>query len=323
MRIDSGFLGWGIFLILLGLVPLAVSQGWIDEELVRRAWQLWPLILVGIGVGLVLRRTALEPLGGLLIAGTFGVMLGGLLATGLGGVAFGGCGIGDGQGEAFPTRDGTLADGGELRVQLDCGELTVATGDGDRWSVSGTDDGGVGPDIEDRDGSVEITSPSGRGFFFGPGADWQVTVPTGVALDLSLDLNAGSSRTDLTGARLGEVALSTNAGDMTVDAGGAAELERLTASANAASLEITLPEADVTGSLSANAGSIALCVPAGVGIRIDTSENITASYDFPGLDRSGDRYESPDFDSAETRIELSASANAASIGLNPEDGCDG
>ena len=58
MSIDRRLLGWGIFLVILGAIPLAVNQGWLARETLGRAWQLWPLILVGIGIRLVLARVS-------------------------------------------------------------------------------------------------------------------------------------------------------------------------------------------------------------------------------------------------------------------------
>ena len=58
MHIRRGYLGWGVFLILVGAVPLAVRAGYLTDDQIGRLWSLWPLILIGIGVGLILRRTA-------------------------------------------------------------------------------------------------------------------------------------------------------------------------------------------------------------------------------------------------------------------------
>ena len=57
MRVRRGYLGWGVFLILAGAVPLAVRSGYLSDDQIGRLWSLWPLILVGIGVGLILGRT--------------------------------------------------------------------------------------------------------------------------------------------------------------------------------------------------------------------------------------------------------------------------
>ncbi len=86
MSVDRRLLNWGVFLVLVGGVPLAVAQGWIPSETVANAWELWPLILIGAGIGLILSRTPLRALGGIIVAGTFGVILGAMLAVGFGGL---------------------------------------------------------------------------------------------------------------------------------------------------------------------------------------------------------------------------------------------
>ena len=72
MHLDRRFLNWGIFFIVLGGIPLLVQQGLIDRDLAARAWQLWPLLIIAAGVGLLLRRTSLEFLGGLVVAAAAG-----------------------------------------------------------------------------------------------------------------------------------------------------------------------------------------------------------------------------------------------------------
>src|SRR5512146_371010 len=91
MRIHRGFLGCGVFLILAGSIPLAVRAGYLSDDQLQNVGNLWPLILVGIGVGLLLSRTRYGFLGGFIVAGTFGVMVGGLLAGSVGGFDLG-CG---------------------------------------------------------------------------------------------------------------------------------------------------------------------------------------------------------------------------------------
>ena len=92
MHVRRGYLGWGVFLILAGAVPLAVRSGYLSDDQIGRLWSLWPLILVGIGVGLILSWTRFAFVGGLIVAATFGLMVGGLLSTGIGTLSTGACG---------------------------------------------------------------------------------------------------------------------------------------------------------------------------------------------------------------------------------------
>ena len=309
MRINQGFLGWGVFLILVGAIPLAVNAGVIPAERVDDWWSYWPLILVGIGIGIVLSRTAFNWLGGLVVAATFGLMVGSLAATGIGGIPFTGCGSDGEAGTAFPSRSGQFA--GQLRSI---------------WTLAGSDDTGEGPLIESGDTSLRIESRERAGLGFAAAQDiWRLTLPTSVPLDIDLGLNAGSGDADMTGAALGGVRVDMNAGDIRLDLGGATAITGLDVGVNAGAIGITLPAMSVTGAIEANAGAVEICVPAAVGLRLRTTENLTASYDYDGygLVRQGDTWTSPGYDTAAVRIDLATHGNAASFSLNPEGGCDG
>jgi hypothetical protein len=326
MRIDRGLLGWGVFLIVLGAVPLAVRAGYVDEDTVRRAWELWPLILIGIGLGLVLQRTQAAFVGGLVVAITFGLLGGSLLAVGFSG-GLSGCtvGVGSGAGTPFETRTGTFAGSADVQVDLNCGELTVTPATGSTWTVAGSDSNGKGPDITSSADRLRIRSTERGGFGIdGSGQRWQVSLPTDPVMGLGVSVNAGSGRVDLTGAHVSGVSASVNAGDIKLDLSGSIGLGSISGSANAGSLSVSLPASSVTGSVSANAGSIELCVPAGVGLRLRASDSALGSNNFGsrGLVKNGQTWTSPGFDSATNRIDISTSANLGSITLNPENGCD-
>ena len=120
MKLDRRLLGWGTFFILLGAIPLAVQQGYLDKELVARWFSLWPLLLIGWGIGLVLRETPGEWLGGAITTLTFGVMGGGLIASGFAGVPFSfSCSADDTR--AFQEQRGSLASDASVSITLPCG----------------------------------------------------------------------------------------------------------------------------------------------------------------------------------------------------------
>ncbi len=325
MRVNRDLLGWGVFLIVLGSVPLAVRAGYLDSDLVRRAWELWPLILVGIGLGLMLRRTRAAIVGGLVVAVTFGLIGGSLLAVGIGGaITSCGVGVGSGAGTPFETRTGSLDAAGTVTLALDCGELKVSPATGSAWSLTGNDEDGKGPDIQSANDRLRVRSPDRSGVALTRRGDrWQVALPADPSLRLDVSLNAGSATLDLAGMHVPTVNLSVNAGEIRADLSRAAQVGQLDASANAGSLRISLPAASVTGSISANAGSVALCAPSDVGLRFRGSDDPLSSNNFGsrGLVQNGRTWTTPGFDAATIRIDLAVSANLGSITLNPEVGC--
>ena len=58
MRVNRARLNWGIFLIVLGAMPLAYNQGIVSSSTLAEAWRLWPLILVGLGLYFLIRTVA-------------------------------------------------------------------------------------------------------------------------------------------------------------------------------------------------------------------------------------------------------------------------
>jgi hypothetical protein len=330
MHVNRGLLGWGVFFITLGCVPLAVRGGYLDPATVARAWELWPLILVGIGLGLILRRTKAAAVGGLVVAVTLGLMVGALMATGLpsaGGISACGFVTRSGNGSAFPTQTGSLDPGARVALELTCGELTTTSADGSGWRVAGTAEGGRSPEIQATGARLSVRSPGQTGVNVGiRGSRWDIALPRQVSLALGLSLNAGSGRLDLAAMRIPTLDLSVNAGDATVDASGLVEAGLINATVNAGSLAISLPvpTADLHGSLSVNAGTIEVCVPEGVALRIRMDRQALGSNNFGdrGLAQEGGVWTRPGSGTTTAQIDLTASANLGTITLNPESGCE-
>jgi hypothetical protein len=328
MRINRGFLGWGVFLVLVGAVPLAVRGGYLTEEQIPSIVSLWPLILIGIGVGILLARTRFAFAGGLLIAATFGLMVGGWLAGGVDGIGGATCGPG-GTTAPFPVREGPLTDASaSIDLDLNCGSVTVDVRPGNTWRIEGRDREGIGPNVDADNDSLRVRSHDDRGDFLNALSDretWQVSLPDSPLLDINFNLNAGSSRLDLGTAAIEAFELDLNAGSATIDLGSARQLGDLDIGINAGSIALTLPAQSLRGAIEVNAGSVALCVPPGVGLRLHTNESIVASYDFEdrGLVKDGSTWETPGFQTAGIQVELVTKATAGSFSLNPEDGCDG
>jgi hypothetical protein len=326
MHIDRRLLGWGLFFILVGAIPLATRAGVLDPAAVRAWPSLWPLLLIGWGLGLVLRRTPVEWLGGAVTAVIFGIIGGGLLAAGFSGSFLSsGCG-GEGPGKAFATETGTLPSVGRLDVELHCGSLTVQPVEGTAWSVSGTESNGKAPLVRVAGTNVTIGATE-RGSFVGDElgrTDWTVGVPTVPEVALGLTVNAGETRADLAGTHLRAVNLTVNAGSARLDLDGATSLGDVHANVNAGSAVVRLPFDISSATLSLNAGSLDLCLAAGTPVRVTWSGTLGSNdFDRAGLMKLDDStWQSTDFNPLSSYLDLRVSATAGSFHLDTDGTCD-
>jgi hypothetical protein len=323
MHLNRRLAGWGVFLILLGATPLLVRQGVIPVEAVSRAWSLWPLLLIAAGIGLLLRRTPLEFVGGLISAATLGIIGGAFLA---GGIPFGGC-AGDQNAAAFPASQGEIGPSATVELTENCGDLTVGMAAGSAWRVEGRSSNAP-PNVDAAADRLRVTAANRSGLDFLASADqWTVTLPTSPRLDLQAQVNAGTGHFNLANANLGRVQLTVNAGGLTLDLSHVAAIGSLDVQLNAVGdPRILLPNLALRGSIDANAaGNIRLCAPAGVGLRLTPNDNITATYNYAqrGLVRVGSAWQTAGYDSAAVKIELDTSVNAGGFNLEQEGSCGG
>ena len=72
MHIRRGLLFGGLFFITVGGIELLVRAGTIDANRLDEAWKLWPLILVGIGIAILLGRSRVAVVGTVIAAGARG-----------------------------------------------------------------------------------------------------------------------------------------------------------------------------------------------------------------------------------------------------------
>jgi hypothetical protein len=312
LRIDRGFLGWGVFFLVLGLVPLSVQLGWIDRDVVTGLWRLWPLFLVAGGLGLVLRRTRLAGLGGVLAAATGGLLLGGLLATGVGiGIA---CGP-PSNAETVADRTGTLGPGGSVDVDVSCTRLTGGAVDGSGWRVAWGPSDADAPRVEAGASRLEVSNPTGGSVIntgLG-GAVIDVSLPRAAVGSLRLQVNAGEATLPLDGLALGAVRVQANAADARLDLA-ASTASTIQAEVNVGSLRLGLPATPVRSvQLDANLARVVICAPPQLGVRLVASGGL-ASWDLPGLTKVGDTYTSEGFASASgTTVEISANLSSVSL----------
>lgn len=321
MNLDRRLLGWGLFFIILGGVPLLARAGVLSEDLIERWPTLWPLVLIAWGVGMILSRTSLDWLGGAVFAVTLGLMGGGALTTGFSGFSgfsgFTGCGDDPGA-TAFATKSGDLAAGGRVNVEFSCGTLAVVASDSSDWSVSGTDRDGRGPDVSTSASDVTIRSPEHGGFFnpIAGSSAWNVTVPRGTASSVGITLNAGDGTVDLAGTNLSSMNFTVNAGSLDVALEASEGIASVNGTVNAGSAVVSLP-GDLEVNLSLNAGSIDVCLPSGSAVTVQWSGALGSNdLDQAGLVKLNDQtWQTPGFSAGQPHASLNVSANAGSFSL--------
>lgn len=328
MRINRSLLNWGVFLIALGGVPLAVQQGWADADIAGDLWRVWPLILVGIGLGLILRWTPAAWLGGAIVAGAFGLIFGALIAGGIQGVSSA-C-IGLGSGESGTTSERGPATGPEfsLTVELSCGDLEVTRNVGAEWSITAEHGADDVPVIAGDATSLEVEQDGGTQDIFAfsqqTRADWAIGVPAEAALSAGVTLNAATGTIDLGGAPLASLGATFNASDVGIDLGTATTPQpaSLGLTFNASSGRLALPSGSLTGSITLNASSLTMCLPQDAEARFEL-ESTLSSDDFAsaGLNNVGDGWQTDGFATAASRIDVSMSSTVSTITIERSEVC--
>ncbi|MEX1168667.1 MAG: hypothetical protein WEE50_00850 [Chloroflexota bacterium] len=319
MRVNRKFLYWGVFLVAVGGVLVAADLNGVDETTIVDWLRLWPLAVVAIGVGIVLRRSRFNVAGGMLAAAVPGLVLGGAFA--LGPRIAVDCGT-RGEPSTFVTREGTFDGPARINVTTGCGSLAVTTAPGTGWLLEAGNTENRMARVESSGTSLSIDNGRRTGWHgFGAGRDvWRLTLPTSTIDALSVVVNAGEGDIDLAGAELGRLDLTTNAGRTTVGLSDAS-LSTLSGTVNAGKLSVDLPATvDLTGSVVVNAGALEVCVPDGVGLRIHHA-GVLGGTSYNGLDQSGSDWQSPDYASAAHRTDLTVTVNFGSVDINPTGGC--
>jgi hypothetical protein len=327
MRIDRSLLNWGVFLIALGGVPLAVQQGLTDSGITGDLWRLWPLILVGIGLGILLRWTPLAWLGGAIVAGTFGLILGALVAGGITGIS-GACGeLGD---DAVTSSQSGLASSSsfEVDLSLSCGELT-ATRDGDsRWSVNAMHAQGDAPTIAGDPSSLSVRQDDqgSQVLVFGPLSrnDWGIQLPNAPTVGLDVTLNAADATIDLGGGPLDSVDGAFNATSvrLSMAAATAPDTARVNLAFNASSASVSFPAGSLVADVDANLSSVTLCVPAAAPLRVELDATLSSDdLEAAGLEQRGEGWQTADYDTASARVDLTVSSAVSTLTFQRPEVC--
>lgn len=319
MRVNRRFLNAGLFLVAVGGVIVAADQGLLGSTTLTDVVRLWPVAVIAIGVGLVLRRTRLGLAGGLVAAAVPGLVLGSAFAA----VPrfAGSCGTNT-EPALITTSQGTFSgpQAPSIYVSTGCGTLDVRMGPPDEWRLDAGNSTGRTPDVLAGEQSLAIDVPGKPGWqMLERGRDrWTLTLPTSGIEALELRANANHARLDLTGAEIGVLEIVSNASDVTLDATWA-RVANVVGTVNAGSMSVRLPNADQVDSFRVNVGDLEICAPPDLGLSISSrgAFDLTVA----GVSIDDRSWESANYGSATYNAELDVRVNLGSVSVNPIGGC--
>ena len=319
MQINRRFLYAGVFLVAIGAVLVAANASGFDTAARADLLRLWPLALVAIGAGLVLRRTRVSLTSGVLAAAVPGVVLGGALSLAPSWV--GDCGA-RAESANVTTQQGTFDGPAMVSVTTGCGSTVITSAPGNAWQFTSGSPAGRTASLRSSAQSLSIgAGDEERWPFFDAVRDtWNLTLPTTDIDRLSLVTNGGHSQVRLPGVKVGQMAFTVNASEAVVDASGAS-VANLSGAVRVGRLSIQLPSAGgVVGSLRVGAGELELCSPAGTGLHVaftGPAREVTVA----GAHYSSAEWQSPDYASAPSPSDLRVNVDFGAVKINPVGGC--
>jgi hypothetical protein len=285
---------WPLFVILIGVASF-VSALFDRGSGFAGLWRFtWPVVWTAIGVVLFLSTTGRLGTGPVDLVNEYWPWL--LVAVGIWFLI----------GAVVPGRrpDETLsvplrgAQQATVRLKFNAGSLDTRPASAGVL-VEGSFPGGI-VHRELGAGSVELEQDTSYGWpWVNHDASWTMGLTTEVPLDLRLEGGASRSRLDLSDTRLRRLQIKTGASETTV----------------------VLPRAAGATDVRAEAGaaSVTFIVPSGVAARIKTSVGLgTTQVDESRFPRMGDGYQSPDYASAENRVDLYISGGVGSLRVRGE-----
>ncbi|MBA7688510.1 hypothetical protein ES703_96993 [subsurface metagenome] len=275
---------WGIFLLFLGVVFLLQTLDILRWGLWGTLWRFWPVLIIVIGLGILLRHYNAW-LVSLLVLAILGACLGVAIWQ-----------YNPSLSSGIVTRDySEPLDGLEYaQIEIDFSAGSVAIG-----SLPLGPQSLVEIDSEVRNSretmSIDFIQQDGEGklylstvnqrFWGEVGIKWEVRFTKSIPLVINIKSAASNMELDLSELKVTELQLDVDAGNYKVTVPSKAGTSNIEIEANAANIEVNIPD--------------------GVAAKIRVDANLSAlDVDKSRFHQQGDYYVSQDFVSAENRVEL-------------------
>ena len=292
-------LWFGVVLILVGVLILMSNLGFLRWSFWEALRQLWPVLLISIGLTMLLAETRWVFLGPLLLVAV--ILFAALNPEGMP------LGLGSAGGGYTVRRSASYSKAwdpsitqGELELKVHAG--TISFIGSPEQLISGRISYRRGMPIwgyQQRGGQAIVTLSSGktgRRLTGNDGYEGSIALGVMVPWEIQLELGAGKLLGDL----------------RTVP------LARLTAELGAGSMDLTLPDRGIRGEIGIKGGasSVKLRVPRGVGLRVQLQNPIGShNLDAAGLKKMGNYWISDDYETVPSAYDIMVSLGVGRLEL--------
>jgi hypothetical protein len=286
-----------VILILLGVLLLLHNLGLVDWNIWTAIARFWPLILIALGLELILGRGSVST--SIIIIIILIIIAGSGLAL------------------RSPTARGAItrtrvqrplsgATSADIEIKMGVGTLYLSSLQDSSDLISGTVDTAVGEWLTEdfkivADKAHLVLGTENRNVFFDfnffgfgrqPVRNWELMLSEEIPISLNIHTGVGEARIDLERVLATDVEVRTGVGitDLTLPATGHAKV-----------------------TLSGGVGETVIRIPKGVAASIRTKTGIGSVQVYGNYARINNEYISPDFDTAENRIELEVKGGVGSI----------
>lgn len=303
-----GRLIWGLLIVLFGILLLGTNLGWWDMSVWNRLVDLWPLILIILGIGIVFQDNNPVGLILILIVVLFGISYAAnyrnirnriIRHTTAESVA----------NSNFSVNLDPAVNSANIKVDFGAGNIRIdKTSDTTKLYTGSLISGRnlkTKTDVTNGIANVDFSEDFGNFSFFHFDNSTNKTGERAFNLSLTdqipltLDINTGASSLDLNLSSLKVTSLDVNAG------------------ASSGDIRIGSDEDKVDMTLDAGASKTTIYIPNGYAISVKSnSAMMTNNFSDIGLSKSGDTYQSSDFSSSQKQITMTVSAGASTININ-------
>ena len=285
-----GGLVWPVILVGAGVVLLLNNLGAIGWGIWETLFRLWPVLLIAVGLDILIGRRSI--LGSILVAVLLLVTLAAAVIWGAPQAEF--------NAGAASTTTQTIqeplngATRGDLSITFGAGNLLINALNESAGLVEGKIDLGPNEQLSSnltRDGDTARYTLQSRGLHLGPlDTDWRTQVRTwdlglnrDIPLKLDLATGVGVSEIDLSKLQVTDLNVRTGVGKVT----------------------LTLPRTGkVQGRIQGGVGAVTIIVPRGMAVDLRTQGGLGDIHADSAFDERGDRITSSGYESAANRAEL-------------------